>query len=125
MTATTTIREYRSEAIRYWERGRIIYLVVLAIVTLTTCLMTMDQGPFRAKGPFHDIGILFGWVAAFVGANLCYSVVYLLEFLFMGTVLERLYRACRWVLLIVGCAFGAALAFVMSYSLFAGMRASF
>ncbi|MBX2973607.1 MAG: hypothetical protein KF797_10920 [Flavobacteriales bacterium] len=116
------LRAYRLQAFRYWERGRAIYLVMLAVATAIAFAQTADKGSFGTYGPFHAFGILFGWVGAFIGANVCYSVVYLLEFLVMGSRVQQLFHSLRWILLLGGCLFGSALAWVIAMGLFREMR---
>lgn len=116
------LKAYRGEALRYWERGRLIYLAVLALATLFAYFYTADKGAFGTTGPLQALSILFAWVGAFIGANVCYSVVYLFEFLVMGTRVQQLFHSFRWLFLVAGCLFGFALSWVIAWGLFLGMR---
>ena len=107
-----TLRSYRRAAVRFWERGRLIYLSALAFSSVLAFLLTTDAGPIGSYGPAHAFGILFAWTASFIGANVCYSIVHLLEFLVMGSRSEALFHSFRWVILAIGSMFGMAPAFV-------------
>lgn len=118
----STVTAYRRQAVRFWERARVLYLALLTAVTCITFLLSANAGPISTRGFFHDLDAIFVWTFCFIGANVCYSVVYMLEFLFMGTFLQPFYRSIRWVLFAVGSLFAMALAFVTSYSMFWAMR---
>ncbi|MFZ1691960.1 MAG: hypothetical protein WAT74_02080 [Flavobacteriales bacterium] len=122
MQPDNPLASYRRQAIRYWEKGRLIYLGCLVLVVALVYVQTMPYGRFVAQGPLHVWSILFGWIACFIGANACYTAVYVLEFLFMGTMLQDFYLRSRWLALVGGIAFAMVLAYACAYALFWGMR---
>jgi uncharacterized membrane protein YedE/YeeE len=73
---------FKGKAIRYWERRRFIYNLVLippAVVAYTfTDVMNYVGDPHPLPYSF-----LFLWFAlCAIGANICYTFAYVLEFLF-------------------------------------------
>ncbi len=73
---------FRHTAIRYWERRRIIYNLALLLPAFLGYRIADDwnygEDPHRTHYAF-----IFPWfVLSVLGANLCYSFAYALEFLF-------------------------------------------
>lgn len=105
------LREHRRSVIRYWERRRWLYLGVLLLASAAGYLpgvsISAGVGDVAVLSP-GAVLLLFGF--AFVMANACYSVVYLIEFWVMGTKWQEVLYTFRGVLLIAGCVLGAVLA---------------
>ena len=73
---------FQKTAVRYWERRRVIYNLALVLPALLGFGFT---GNFNWVGDSHPIhySYLAPWFAlSAVGANICYSFAYCLEFLF-------------------------------------------
>ncbi len=74
---------FRQSAVRYWERWRIAYnLALLAPAVLGYYLyagVSGGVGDLRRIGAFEVMGL---FLLSAIGANLCYSFGYALEFLF-------------------------------------------
>jgi uncharacterized membrane protein YedE/YeeE len=73
---------FRGRAIRYWERRRIFYN--LALVPPAFFAYTFTDNMNWVGDPHPTIyRFLFFWFAlSAIGANICYSFAYVLEFLF-------------------------------------------
>jgi hypothetical protein len=109
---------YRMKAIRYWERRRRwIFLGLLALASLGGFFLTSEVAGAidMATAPawFTVLQFAFG----FVGANVAYSLVYVLEFGFMGTRWQRAYWASRRTIFVLGYLLGMALAAIMAQQL--------
>lgn len=89
--------EILSDAVRYWERRRIIYNVILAAVFLGWIGLTWPH--FREASPFQGIVflIVFGLMA-----NLLYSAVYLVDIPLQSSSLRALWHRVRFGLWIAG-----------------------
>jgi hypothetical protein len=79
------VRDYsafRGSAIRYWEWRRLFYNAALVLPALIGYAVT-DVVNHVGDGHNSDNARLFVWfVLAAVGANICYTFAYALEFLF-------------------------------------------
>jgi len=107
LTATTIIapRDALTEAIRYWERGRIFYNLALAAIV---------AGYFVAGLPFSASRV--GWDLAqqlfllSVLANIAYCAAYVPDLLMQLSDLRSAWLRVRWVLFAIGLAFAAIIA---------------
>ena len=72
----------RKTAIRYWERRRVIYNVALVLPALLGFAFTDTINWAGDPHPLHYSYILLWFALYGVGANICYSFAYGLEFLF-------------------------------------------
>ncbi len=73
---------FRHAAIRYWERRRIIYNVVLLPPSALTYMLTAGISRAGDDYGWHPYQVLLLFLFSALGANICYSVAYALEFLF-------------------------------------------
>lgn len=107
---------YRAKAISYWERRRRIFLGLLVVPTLGGFFLTSEVvGSFDdpVTAPVWFTVMQFGF--AFVGANVAFSLVYVLEFGFMGTRWQQAYCGRRRSIFLVGCLLGLVLAANMAH----------
>ena len=112
-----TPRQALSEAIRYWEPRRVLFNVVLAIVTGTV---------FMANSP-HSFQALTCNVAQIVFvlavlANVAYCAAYPVDVLAQLSAIRARWLQLRWLLLVVGLIFGSILTHFLSHGLFAQPR---
>lgn len=72
---------YKKSAIRYWERRRILYNLLLVPPTLVGYMVTSSV--IYVGDPHVTLhGLVFSMLAlCVVGANICYTFAYALEFL--------------------------------------------
>jgi hypothetical protein len=73
---------FRRTAIRYWERRRIIYNLALIPPALLAYLFTDTMNWVGDAHPILSWFLLFWFALSAIGANICYSFAYVLEFLF-------------------------------------------
>jgi hypothetical protein len=101
--------------IRYWERRRIIYNVALVPASLFAYLLSAG---LAYVGDPHDTlysFVMFWFALSAVGANMCYSFVYSLEFFFFTED-----PASRWSRYGRAWTFIGGLAFAMILALLGG-----
>ncbi len=91
------LRNGLSNSMRFWERGRIIYNLVLATIIVGWVLLTW---PHFAP-PISPEAVPF-LIFLFVMANLCYSAVYLVDLPFQHA---PLWARWRWILWLAGMLF--------------------
>ena len=110
-----TFRESVTNAIRYWERARILYNVTLFAVTCAV---------FVANLPASQDAISFAFARQFfvyaVIANVLYFAAYPVDLLAQSSDFRSVWLRHRWILLVVGTLFASVLAYGASkYVLFA------
>jgi hypothetical protein len=94
-----------TDAIRYWERGRIAYNLVLAGIVLGWFAWTWPH--FRQAFHLPLIGALF---VLGVLANVCYCAAYIADIPLQHSSFQRQWRAWRWGLWLIGTLFASVLA---------------
>ena len=104
----------KKAGVKYWERGRLIYLLLLFPASAAGYFM----GEVVAVLTFGDTAFLSTWqiltmfFVGFVNANIAFSFAYVLEFALMGTSRYKSYiENGRTLLLVSGCVLGIILAF--------------
>jgi hypothetical protein len=73
---------FRKAAVRYWERRRIIYNAAMVLPAFLGFAFTDTMLWVGDPHPIHYSHILPWFAASALGANICYSFAYVLEFLF-------------------------------------------
>ena len=104
--------DYKKEAIRFWELRRIIWNLLLippslfGYVFAAGVAVAVDDSP---QFGLPIVAVLFCFSA--VGANICYSLAYVIEFWAAGRSCEEGYRVKgRRLLFGLGCFIGIGLA---------------
>ena len=106
---------FRKTAIRYWERRRIVYNI--ALVPPSGLSYMLGAGVARVGDDYgwHPYYVVFLFALSALGANICYSFAYALEFLFGSDD-----PASRWLRFGRATAFVAGVLFSMLLALFGG-----
>lgn len=106
-------RAYRRSAIRYWERRRIIYNLALVFPAIFSYGFIDTINWVGDPHEIHYSYIIPLFIGSAVGANICYSFAYVLEFLF-GTddPLSGWLRSGRTTSLVAGVLFAMLLALI-------------
>jgi hypothetical protein len=108
-----TLREMFTNAICYWEPRRILYNAVLVLVVFGH----FYNSPLGLKEIFSSVnGMLIFFVLA-VLANVCYCAAYAVDIFMQYSGLRDSWLQWRWVMLVLGLAFGATLAHFFSLGL--------
>ena len=106
-------QSFRRGATRYWERRRLWYNLVLVLPALlgyAPSELSAAIGDQQRMGP---IGVAGLFLLAAVGANVCYSFAYTLEFLFAtDDPGARWFRIGRRLSFVAGTLFAMVLAFI-------------
>ena len=100
-----------TDALKYWEPRRVIYNLVLAILTLVVSFQefvdVLGDSAWRTFGLFLIMGVLM------VLANICYCAAYVPEFLVRFTPFKHLWPKFRWVVFTSGTALACMIVVVM------------
>lgn len=111
----------KRKAIAYWEKRRIVYNALLVPASLLAWQISKeftnhidDQAPARLTDP----AVMLALVVLWIGANICYSFVYVLEFFFLADEPGKFWPVPgRTFFLVVGCLIGMWLASVTTSQL--------
>jgi hypothetical protein len=93
-----------SNAVRFWERGRILYNAILTLIVLLWLVLTWPH--FRAA---LTPGPLEAFIVLALAANLCYSAGYLADFFMQGLLPSQHWHRLRQLLWVVGMLFAILL----------------
>jgi hypothetical protein len=110
---TPSVREYATEAIRYWEPRRVIYNLVLVAVVVAY----FAAGYPASKQTLSTDSILVLFLLAVV-ANIAYCAAYLVDIFAQMSGFRELWRSARWILFAVGLTFAAILTRFVSIGMF-------
>ena len=95
-----TLREVLDDALRYWERRRIIYNLVLAAAVVTWLVLTWPH--FKSALSLSSLAVL---VVLVVIANACYCVAYLADIPLQYSSWRAPWLRWRWSLWLFGTLF--------------------
>jgi len=106
-------RTFRVCGLRYWERRRIVYNLALVLPSLFGYMVTAGVIYVGDPHETHYSYVLSLFTLSALGANVCYSFAYAMEFLF-GTddPASRWQRFGRTTIFIAGVLFGMLLALI-------------
>jgi hypothetical protein len=107
------LREVVTDSLRYWERRRIFYNLVLAVIVGAHVMAAWP----RSRSALTVDGVLRLFVLA-VLANVAYSAVYVADVFIQVSGFRDGRAGWRWILLAVGFTFAAVLAHFVSAGLF-------
>jgi len=108
-----TIREWATDAIRYWEPRRILYNIVLAAIVLTYFSMGLPT----TKGLLTLNFVLVLFLLA-VLANVAYCAAYAVDIFAQISGFRELWQRYRWVLFLIGLTFAGIITRFWSLALF-------
>jgi len=101
-------REAITDALRFWEIGRLAYNLALAAVAIGGALLN--------GVPLEEA---LGWLPALiflaVVANVLYCAAYPIDLLVQASEFRELWRQWRWILWVSGTAFAALVAVVLLF----------
>jgi hypothetical protein len=92
-----TWRQNLGDAVRYWEKGRVIYNLVLFAIVVAWFSLTWPH--FR---PAMNIQSLFLLAVLGVLANVCYSAAYLVDIPMQSSSFKNSWHRKRWALWLTG-----------------------
>jgi len=105
MNPTNSLQSILTDAIRYWERGRIGYNLALTGVVVGWVVLTWPH--FRPAFTLPDLGALF--VLA-VLANVCFCAAYIADIPLQYSSFQTEWRRWRWGLWLIGTLFAIVIA---------------
>jgi hypothetical protein len=115
LTATTFIapRDALTDAICYWERGRVVYNLALATIVIAYYFAGWPMSAARLGWDLAQQLFLLG-----VLANIAYCAAYVPDLLMQLSDLRSAWLRVRWVLFAIGLTFAAIIARFIAMGLF-------
>lgn len=99
------MRDFVTDALRYWERRRVTYNVVLLVIVAG--IFAMDATAF---GRVASLDLFLQLYLLAVLANVAYCTAYLVDLTVQWSHLRARWLRLRWVLFLIGTVFAATLA---------------
>jgi hypothetical protein len=113
----STLRDYATEAIRYWEPRRLFYNLLLVVVVVITFWLNL---PFSRAITVDSVLWLF---LLAVVANVAYCAAYIVDLSVQASDFRSHWQQFRWLLFALGSGFAAVLTRYVSMTLFAAVAA--
>ena len=114
---STSLRERITEAIRYWERRRLVYNAVLVLVVF----FYFGAGYPQSKQAFNLDQALVIFLLAVV-ANVAYCAAYVVDVFAQTSGFHEQWRKYRWLLFAIGATFAGAITRFFAIGLFNSQR---
>jgi len=111
---TIALRDALTNAIRYWERGRILYNVVLAAIVLGFFIANWPASVSRVN---WDLGQ--GTFLLAVLANVAYCGAYVPDMLAQLSDIRPIWLRYRWILFVIGVTFAGIITQFVARGMFA------
>ena len=106
-------REVFGDAIRYWERGRIVYNVALALIVIAYFVANWPASKSQLTGDLAQ-----GLFLLAVLANVAYCAAYPVDVFAQLSAFRVTWLRYRWVVFFIGLSFAAIIARFFSQSMF-------
>ena len=107
------LREYFTDAIRFWEPRRVIYNVVLAAI-----VMAYFAVGYPSSKTLLSIDFAIGLFLLAVAANIAYCAAYLADVFVQASGFREVWLRSRWVLFAIGTAVAAIITRFMAIGMF-------
>jgi hypothetical protein len=108
-----TIREWATDAIRYWEPRRILYNLILSAIVLGYFVVGLPG----SRG-IISLNFVLGLFLLAVLANIAYCAAYVADIFAQASGFRELWQKYRWILFVIGVLFAGILARFWSLSFF-------
>ena len=110
---TSAFREYITDAIKFWERGRILYNVALAAIVVIHFVAKYPSSKHVLSADFA-----LGVFLLAVVANIAYCAAYLVDVFAQASGFRELWRRYRWVLFAIGTVFAGIITHFVAGGMF-------
>ncbi len=110
---SSELREYFTDAIRFWEPRRVIYNIVLAAIVIAYFAVGYPSSKTVLS---IDFGLALFLLA--VAANIAYCAAYLADVFVQASGFRELWLRSRWVLFAIGTAVASIITRFMAMGMF-------
>jgi hypothetical protein len=108
-----TLRDYVTDAIKFWERGRILYNLALAGVVVLHFV-----AGFPGSKAVLSLDFALGLFLLAVVANIAYCAAYLVDVFAQASGFRELWQRYRWLLFAIGTTFAAIITHFIATGMF-------
>lgn len=108
-----SLREFLTDAIRFWEPRRVVYNLVLAAIVITY----FGLGYPGSKSVIN-LDFALGLFILAVIANIAYCAAYLADVFVQASSFRQIWQRSRWVLFALGTTFAAIITRFMAMGMF-------
>ncbi|HAW52382.1 MAG TPA: hypothetical protein DCX54_08675 [Flavobacteriales bacterium] len=103
-TEKTEIKEVFTDAIRYWEKGRVIYNLTLLSIVIFKFAVNFHKTSFKIVDTL--IPLFFYWVIA----NVLYCSAYVVDIFIQFSHFREIWKRSRVIIFVIGTLFASILA---------------
>ena len=107
------VQEIVTDALRFWEKSRLLYNGVLTVIALGFWIVSV----FTGTSPSF-VNTVFSLFFLAIIANLFYCFAYIADVFVQFSAYQTLWRKYRWILLAFGTFLAAILASSICYAMF-------
>ena len=107
------LREYATDAIKFWERARIPYNLALAAVVILHFVAGYPQSK-----TVLSLDFALGVFLLAVVANIAYCAAYLVDIFAQASGFRELWQRYRWLLFAIGTTFAAIITHFVASGMF-------
>jgi hypothetical protein len=101
---SVSVREYFTDAIRFWEPRRVIYNAVLAVIVIAYFV-----AGYPASKAATSIDFALALFILAVVANVAYCAAYLADVFVQASGFRQVWQRSRWILFALGTTFAAVI----------------
>lgn len=109
----SALRDNVTDAIKFWERWRVLYNLALAAVVVIHFL-----GSYPTSKAMLSLDVCLGLFLLAVAANVAYCAAYLVDIFAQSSGFRDLWRQYRWLLFAIGTTFAAIITHFVSSGMF-------
>lgn len=107
------LRDYFTDAIRFWEPRRVLYNLVLAAIVITYFALG-----YPASKAVLNVDFTLGLFILAVIANVAYCAAYLADIFVQASGFREIWQRGRWVLFAIGTTFAAVITRFVAMGMF-------
>jgi hypothetical protein len=109
----SALRDYITEAIKFWEPARIAYNLALAAVVILHFM-----AGYPASKAALSVDFALGVFLLAVVANIAYCAAYVVDIFAQASGFRELWRRVRWLILALGTVFAATITHFVASGMF-------
>jgi hypothetical protein len=107
------LRDYFTDAIRFWEPRRVLYNLVLAVIVVAYFVVG-----YPTSKSVLSIDFALGLFLLAVAANVAYCAAYLADIFVQASGFRATWKRGRWVLFVIGTLFAAIITRFIAMGMF-------
>jgi hypothetical protein len=108
-----SLREYATDAIRFWEPWRIAYNLVLTAVVATYFVLD-----YPLSRTMLSVDFCLGLFLLAVIANIAYCAAYVVDVFAQASGFREVWQRSRWILFVIGTTFAAIITRFIAMGMF-------